>query len=183
MQIILDIVIAITAIYAAAMSTINQLQIRRQMQRILSVTMKQAVMELPRIPDQQGGRTATPVHVFVIHVVNPGLTPVMLKDAGMILPDGKCLTQGFAAIRRDKQFPLELGPGDDHEVHIDAYEVQKALQGNSIAGKAIVRGYITTPLKQYRSRRVRVDMKLLADNIKRTEGAWRKQVVLNRQPQ
>jgi hypothetical protein len=173
-QVIIDLVIAITAVYAAAMSTINQLQIRRQMQRIVSVNMKQAVMDLPRIPDGSGGRTATPVHVFVIHVVNPGLTPVMLKGAGMILPDGKSLTQGFAALRRDKQFPLELGPGDGHEVHIDAYEVQKAMQGNGIAGKAIVQGYITTPLKRYKSKRIRFDMKLLADNIKRTEGTWRK---------
>jgi len=173
-QFLIDVVVAITAIYAAAMSTINLLQIRRQMQRIVSVTMKQAVMDLPRIPDGAGGMAATPVHVFVIHMVNPGLTPVLLKGAGMILPGSTFLTQGFAAIRRDKQFPLELGPGDDHEVHMDAYEVQKAMQGNGIAGKAIVQGYITTPLKRYRSNRVRLDMKLLADNIKLTEGAWRK---------
>lgn len=174
MQLILTIVIAITAVYAAAMSTINQLQIRRQMQRIVSVKMKQAVMELPRIPDEQGGMAAASVHVFVIHVVNPGLTPVLLKGAGMILPGGRFLTQGFAALRRDKQFPLELGPGVDHEVHMDAYEVLKAMQGNGIAGNVVVQGYITTPLKQYKSRRVRVDMKLLADSIQRTEGTWRK---------
>ncbi len=94
-QIIIDIVIAITAVYAAAMSTINQFQIHRQMQGVLSVNMKQTVIDLPRIPDGSGGRTATPVHVFVIHMVNPGLTPVMLKGAGMILPDGKFLTQGL----------------------------------------------------------------------------------------
>lgn len=75
MQLIIEIILAIAAIYGAAMSTINQLQIRRQMQRRLSVSMKQAVVELPRIPDAHGGRSAAPVHVFMLHAVNSGLTP------------------------------------------------------------------------------------------------------------
>jgi hypothetical protein len=173
-QVIIDIILAITAIYGAAMSTINQLQIRRQMQRTLLVSVKQDVMQLPRIPTDSGGRTVAPVHLFIIQAVNSGLTPVILKDTGMILPGGKFLTQGFVPKLGSKQFPLELVPGADHEVRVDAHEVLKAIKGNGISGEVIVQGYFTTPLKQYKSKKVRLNMELLSNDIKRTEGAWRK---------
>ena len=175
MQLIINIILAIAAIYGAAMSTVNQLQIRRQMQRRLSVSVKQAVMDLPRIPDAQGGRSAAPVHLFIIQAVNSGLLPVTLKDAGIIFPDGKFLTKAFSP-RRDKQFPLELLPGNDHEVHVDSYDVLNAIKGNGINGEIVVQGYFTTPLKQYKSKRVRLNVELLAKDIKLTEGAWRKEV-------
>src|SRR5258708_283067 len=55
------------------------------MQRRLLVRVKQQVIQLPRIPDGQGGFAAASVHVFTIQVVNTGLTPVILKGTGMIL--------------------------------------------------------------------------------------------------
>ncbi len=175
MQVIINIILALAAIGGIVLGIINQLQIRRQMQRRLLVRVKQQVIQLPRIPDGQGGFAAASVHVFTIQVVNTGLTPVILKGTGMILPDGKLLPQGFVAERRDKQLPLELAPGADHEVRGDAYPVLKALKQNGNSGKVIVRGYFTTPLKQYKSKRVRLNVELLAKNIKLTEGAWRKE--------
>jgi hypothetical protein len=68
LQVIINIILALTAIYAAAVSTINLLQMRRQMQRRLVVSMKQGKMQLPRIPDDLGGRSAASVHVFIIGV-------------------------------------------------------------------------------------------------------------------
>src|SRR6266446_3372590 len=172
-QLIIEIILAVVAIYGAALSTINQLQMRQQTQRRLLVSMRQVVAELPRIPDGYGSRSAAPVHVFKIQAVNSGLLPVTLKDAGVIFPDGKFLTKAFSP-RLDKQFPLELVPGDDHEAHVDAYDVLNAIRGNGISGEIVVQGYFTTPLKQYKSKRVRLNVELLAMDIKLTEGAWRK---------
>ena len=173
-QIIFDVILAITALYGAVMSTVSLLQIRRQMQRTLVVSVKQAVMSLPRIPTDSGGRVATLVHVFIIQAVNPGLTPVVLKDVGMRLPNDTFLTQGFVPKQGSKRFPLELAPGDDHEVHIDAYEVLQFIKGCGISGKVIIQSYFTTPLKQYKSKRVCLDTAALSKDIKRVEGAWRK---------
>src|SRR5436305_7450431 len=169
-QIIFDVILAITALYGAVMSTVNQLQIRRQMQRILAVRVKQAVMSLPRIRTESGGRVATPVHVFIIQAVNSGLTPVVLKDVGMRLPNDMFLTQGFVPKQGSKRFPLELAPGDDHEVHIDAYEVLQAIKGCGISGNVIIQSYFTTPLKQYKSKRVCLDTAALSKDIKRVDG-------------
>jgi hypothetical protein len=54
-------------------------RINDKMQRRLLVNMKQAVMELPRIPDGSGSRSLAPVHVFIIQAVNSGLLPVCQK--------------------------------------------------------------------------------------------------------
>jgi hypothetical protein len=173
-QLIIEIILAVVAIYGAALSTINQLQMRQQTQRRLLVSMRQVVAELPRIPDAQGGMSLAPVHLFIIQAVNSGLLPVTLKDAGIIFPDGKFLTKAFSP-RHDKQFPLELVPGDDHEVHVDVYDVLNAIGGDGISGEIVVQGYFTTSLKQYKSKRVRLNVELLAKAIKLTEGAWRKE--------
>jgi hypothetical protein len=172
-QLIINVILAITAIYGAAMSTVNQLQIRRQTQRRLLVSVKQAVMDLPRIPDAHGGRSLASVHLFIIQSVNSGLLPVTLKDAGIIFSNGKFLTKAFSP-RHDKQFALELPPGNDHEVHVDAYEVLKAIKGNGISGHVIVQGYFTTPLKQYKSKKVHLNVEQLSNQVQHTEGAWRK---------
>jgi len=172
-QFIINIILAIAAIYGAAMSSINQLQIRRQTQCRLSVSVKQAVMDLPRIPDGYGGRAATSVHLFIIQSVNSGLVPVTLKDAGIIFSNGKFLTKAFSP-RHDKQFPLELPPGNDHEVHVDTYDVLNAIKGNGISEEVVVQGCFTTPLKQYKSKKIRLNVEELVNNVELTEGAWRK---------
>jgi hypothetical protein len=56
-QLIINIILALAAIGGIVLGIINQLQIRRQIQRKLLVSMKQAVMDLPRIPDAQGEGT------------------------------------------------------------------------------------------------------------------------------
>jgi hypothetical protein len=165
LQLIINVILAIAAVYGAVMSTINQIQIRRQTQRRLLVSMKQDVRQLPRIPDAQGGRTAASVHLFVIQAVNSGLVPVTLKGTGMILPDGNLLTQGFVPKQGSKPFSLELVSGADHEVHMDAYEVLKAIKGNGISGHVIVQGYFTTPLKQYKSKKVHLNVEQLSSDI------------------
>ena len=173
MQLIINVILAITAICGVVMGAINQIQIRRKTQRRLSVSVKQAVMDLPRIPDAQGGRSLAPVHLFIIQAVNSGLLPVTLKDAGIIFSNGKFLTKAFSP-RHDKPFSLELMPGADHEVQVDAYDVLKAIKGNGISGNVIVQGYFTTPLKQYKSKKVHLNVEQLSSDIKLTEGAWRK---------
>ena len=92
----------------------------------------------------------------------------------LIGPAGNSLTQKFISERRDKQFPLELASGDDLELHMDAYDVLKIIKGNGFSGRVIVRGYVGTPLKQYKSKKVRVNMELLSSDINLTERAWRK---------
>ncbi len=173
MQVIINIVLATVAVYGAVLSTINLLQRRRETQQRLSVNMKQTVMELPRIPDGSGHRSAAPVHVFIIQAVNSGLLPVTLKDAGIQFSGGVFLAKAFSP-RYDKQFPLELAPGDDLEVHVDAYGVLKDMKGNGISGDVVVRGCFTTPLKQHKSKKVRLNVELLANNVELTEGSWRK---------
>jgi hypothetical protein len=172
-QLSINIILALAAIGGIVLGIINQLQIRRQMQRKLLVSMKQAVMDLPRIPDAQGGRNLAPVHLFIIQAVNSGLLSVPLKGAGVMFPDGKFLTKAFSPTR-DKQFPLELLPGDDHEVHVDAYDVLHAVKGNGIKGEIVVQGYFTTPLKQYKSKKVHLNVEQLSNQVQHTEGAWRK---------
>ncbi len=48
------------------------------------------------------------------------------------------------------------------------------MKGNGISGHVIVQGYFTTPLKQYKSKKVRLNVEQLSSDIKLTEGAWRK---------
>jgi len=164
-QVIITIVLAAVAVYGAVLSTINLLQRHRETQRRLQVNMKLVVEELPRVPDVQGGRSLAPVQVFIIQAVNSGLLRVPLKDAGVMFPDGTFLTKAFSP-RRDKQFPLELAPGDDLKVHVDAYDVLKDMKGNGISGDAAVRGCFITPLKQYKSRKFRMDVKELGLSVR-----------------
>ncbi len=173
LQLIINVILAITAVCGVVIGIINQIQIRRQTQRRLLVSMKQDVRQLPRIPDGYGGRAATSVHLFIIQSVNSGLLPVTLKDAGIIFSNGKFLTKAFSP-RHDKQFPLELLPGNDHEVHVDAYDVLNGIKGNGISGNVIVQGYFTTPLKQYKSKMVHLNVEELVNNVELTEGVWRK---------
>jgi hypothetical protein len=172
-QLIINVILAITAVCGVVIGIINQIQIRRQTQRRLLVSMKQGVRQLPRIPDGYGGRAATSVHLFIIQAVNSGLTPVTLKDAGIILPDGKFLTKAFSP-RHDKQFTLELPPGNDHEVHVDVYDVLNAIKGNGISEEVVVQGCFITPLKQYKSKKVHLNVEQLSNQVQHTEGAWRK---------
>lgn len=173
-QIIIDIILAITAIYGAVIGTINQLQLRKQMRRTLRVSIQQEVMQLGRIPNGSGGLKNTPVHVFVVKAVNPGLTTNALKDVGIKLPHKKILTQGFEHDRGRTWFPMDLIPGTDFETHIDAYLVLKAMLSSNVHGKVSMRGYFSTALKQYRSKRFRFNVDPLIEDINRTEGAWRK---------
>src|SRR5437667_4491656 len=144
MQDVINVILALTSICGVVMSAISLLQIRRQMQRVLLLCVKQDVLSLARIPDKQGGRSSTPVHVFIIHIVNGGLLPVTLKSASFVDPAGGSLAQAFSE-RRDRQIPLELAPGDDLEVHVDAYDVLKALKQNGVIGRSVLRGCVTTP--------------------------------------
>src|SRR5947209_6633968 len=93
-QVVINILLAVLAIYSAIMSTYNQLQIRKQMRRVLLVKVDQAVKQLPRIPDDMGGRKLAPVVVFIINVTNPGLVPVTLKGVGITQSNGKLLAEG-----------------------------------------------------------------------------------------
>jgi hypothetical protein len=179
-QTIIDVVVALTAIYAAAMSTINQLQIRRQMQRKLSVRIKQTIMDLPRIPDRAGGRAGTPVHVFMIQAVNPGLTSVVVKGARLLLPDGTLLDKGIAPKEANRWFPFELAPGDDQVLLVDAYEVLEAMKGSHPSGKVAVQGLIITPLQRFKSNKLRLNAGRLSGEIQRVEGKWRASEVWGR---
>jgi len=56
-QLIINVILAITAVCGVVMSAINQIQIRRQTQYKLQVSVKQDVRQLPRISDGYGGRS------------------------------------------------------------------------------------------------------------------------------
>jgi hypothetical protein len=142
------------AIYGGVLSTINQLQIHRQMRQMLLVKVDPAVKTVQRT-NGSGGIIA----VLTIQVVNSGLRPVVLKEGGLKLPDDQLV--------KSERGGFTLAPGDDYGVHIEANEVLRAIKQENIADKVVVRGYFMTPLRRYESKKISLDIKLLENDVER----------------
>jgi len=147
-----------------ALGVVNQLQIRQQMQRTLQVALNQGTAHLPTKQDQYGSLMEAPGLVYLITAINPSQLAVSLKSAGILLPNGMSLTQGALL----KKFPQELASGADITFVLPAHLVLEALKGLNPADEYHIKAYIGTPLRRYYSKKIRVRVSNLEQQIAAT---------------
>jgi len=120
-----DVVVALIAIYGAALSTINWWQARRKDQRTLRLDWDDHIHR--NVPDGRFFGSTKSVPVLIVKATNTGYRSVPVAALGIELEDGTPLRTDYDGSRTTR-LPAQIGDGAVASAWIDEEEVLRALQ-------------------------------------------------------
>jgi hypothetical protein len=123
-----QIVTVIVAVYAAVLSTLNLLSIRKEKKRQLSVKMSWEWLAYPKRSSDT---------MLLIEIANPGYRPVTVQTPYIKLPRGGSLI--FPWPTAEVRFPHELAEGKSCSLWVEEAEVKRCLKEKGYSGEVKLR--------------------------------------------
>jgi hypothetical protein len=138
-----QIITALVAVYGAALSTLNLINIQKEKKRQLSVKMSRGWLTFPK------GLSG---NMLLIEVGNPGYRPVTVQTPYIKLPHEESLV--FPLPTAEVRFPHELQEGKRCLMWVEEAEVKRSLKEKGYSGKVKLRAEVYDQTrKKYRTKK------------------------------
>jgi len=148
-NLVITIIMAIVALYGAALSTYNAIQQRKEKKPSIKVS-----QGIGMITDAMGGLSDA---MIVLTAANTGHIPVTLASAGLFLPNSQQMI--FPPLALNVRFPYELVPGKSCRIYREATSIVKSIKEQQYNGKIDVVVFFQDEVgNTYKSKKTKLDL-------------------------